>query len=231
MTVLGIDGCRGGWVIAQWDDDPMRLSVRVGTTRDVRDAAEVAEVVGIDIPIGLLDTGDRDCDREARRFLGRGRASSVFPAPNRAWLHVETHHEANTIARAVNGKGLSIQAFNIVSKVRAIDDLLRAEPALRARVREVHPEVSFALMNDGAVTASKKTAEGRAVRRRLLSREFGVALVARACEARPAGCAEDDLLDAIAVAWSARRLRNGEALELPADVVADRYGLRMQIAG
>ncbi len=35
----------------------------------------------IDIPIGLLDhpaQGGRECDRAARRVLGRGRQSSVF---------------------------------------------------------------------------------------------------------------------------------------------------------
>ncbi len=230
MSLLGVDGCRSGWVVVTWRESAP-LECRVVSTAELFEIARLATVVGIDIPIGLLDAGDRDCDREARRFLGRGRASSVFPAPNRAWLHSRTHHEANVIAREVNGKGISIQAFNIIAKVKAIDDMLRDAPAVRDRVREVHPEVSFTIMNGGAVAPSKKTADGRAVRRRLLSRELGAADVARLCAERPAGCAEDDLLDAMAVAWSARRIRNGEAIALPADVVADRYGLRMQIAG
>src|SRR5262249_22667826 len=41
-------------------------------------------LLAIDIPIGLADRGARRCDVEARRCLGPGRGSSVFPAPT-AW--------------------------------------------------------------------------------------------------------------------------------------------------
>ena len=230
MSLLGVDGCRSGWVAVTWRDSAP-LECRIVSTAELLEMARLASVVGIDIPIGLLDAGDRDCDHQTRQFLRRGRASSVFSAPNRGWLNSLTHHDANTIARAINGKGISIQAFNIAAKVRAIDNMLREAPDVQDRVREVHPEVSFAIMNDGVVASSKKTADGRAARRRLLCREFGDADVARLCAERPTGCAEDDLLDAMAVVWSARRIRDGLAMMLPAQATFDCFGLRMQIAG
>jgi predicted RNase H-like nuclease len=45
--------------------------------------------------------------------------------------------------------------------------------------------------------------------------------------ARPA--APDDLLDAVAAAWTARRLVEGVAERLPAEPAVDRRGLRMEI--
>ncbi len=45
--------------------------------------------------------------------------------------------------------------------------------------------------------------------------------------ARPA--APDDLLDAVAAAWTARRVVEGIAERLPAEPAMDRRGLRMEI--
>ena len=43
-------------------------------------------VFSIDIPIGLTDSGPRQCDIQARRLLGARRGTSVFPAPIRPAL-------------------------------------------------------------------------------------------------------------------------------------------------
>ena len=40
-------------------------------------------MVALDIPIGLATGAPRPCDVAARGALGPGRASSVFPAPDR----------------------------------------------------------------------------------------------------------------------------------------------------
>ena len=43
-----------------------------------------AKLILVDIPIGLPESkGGRDCDRKARKLLGRRSASSVFPTPTR----------------------------------------------------------------------------------------------------------------------------------------------------
>jgi predicted RNase H-like nuclease len=94
-------------------------------------------------------------------------------------------------------------------------------------VRECHPEVTFAALNDGRpMRFNKKKAEGRAERAALLSALY--------CEDTsswcvPAGASRDDLYDAAALCWSAARIANGIAQTLPIEPPADARGLRMEI--
>ncbi|HEY2277964.1 MAG TPA: DUF429 domain-containing protein, partial [Streptosporangiaceae bacterium] len=94
MRVTGVDGCRDGWAAAE-------VGVEAGSAADVeagggvfgpvtvRVAGSLAEllagtaagqVVGIDMPLGLLAGGWRLADAEARRRLGP-RRSSIFAIP------------------------------------------------------------------------------------------------------------------------------------------------------
>jgi predicted RNase H-like nuclease len=73
---------------------------------------------------------------------------------------------------------------------------------------EVHPELSFTVMAGAPLPDGKHTRAGLAVRRELLAGE-GIALPPRV-----AGAARDDLVDAAAVAWSARRIAAGRAAVL-----------------
>src|SRR3989449_9942954 len=83
-------------------------------------------------------------------------------------------------------------------------------PRLQRRVREAHPEVSFALLNGAPLLFAKKSADGEAERRGLLNPIFG--------EIRGVpGAARDDVLDAYALLWSARRARRGKARVLGGD--------------
>jgi predicted RNase H-like nuclease len=107
-------------------------------------------------------------------------------------------------------------------------------PSLRERVVEVHPEVSFCLWNGGrAMRHSKKRAEGRAERRALIDAVWPGAV--ERLRARLNGSGRrygiDDLYDALAALWSARRVRAGTARTLPDDPPTDRFGLPMRIVG
>ena len=159
----------------------------------------------IDIPIGLLD-GPRPCDVQARALLGP-RRSSVFPAPSRRLLR----------ARRYAGQ-CSIQLWNILYKIREVDEALT--PRLQRRVREAHPECSFALLNGAPLRFAKKKPEGLAERRALIEQLFGPV-------PRLAGAAPDDVLDAYALLWSARREASGTARVLGGE--RDSRGLRCEI--
>ena len=51
----------------------------------------------------------------------------------------------------------SIQAYSIFPRIQQIDQMLRQDKALRRRVFEVHPEVSFTVMNgDKPIPEPKK---------------------------------------------------------------------------
>jgi predicted RNase H-like nuclease len=187
-------------------------------------------VIGIDIPIGLTDCGPRDCDREARRVLGRPRASSVFPAPIRAVLAARSWEEACAIRRRVEGKRMSKQAWGIVGKVREVDGELRARARLRQRVREVHPEVSFQAWNGAPMRSKKRSRRGYEERRRLVDQYFGpAAYQAVRDQFRVKDVGHDDIFDAFAALWSAERILRRVSRSLPERPPIDRFGLRMEI--
>ena len=238
MLVLGVDGCPAGWVAAAVD-----LSTGTWTACVHHDLAELVEAhpraraIAVDIPIGLPGDGARRCDRLARARLGR-RRSSVFTAPSRRLLDLIAdapgYREANARARVALGHGIGAQAFNIYAKIREADRLLTAD--LQTRVREVHPELSFAAMRGAPCPSSKHTALGAAERMEALRRECpwvrsggSTALRPDEWALPPRGAAQNDLLDALAAAWTAARIVRGEAQSLPAEPELDPRGLRMEI--
>jgi predicted RNase H-like nuclease len=82
-----------------------------------------------------------------------------------------------------------------------------------ARVHEVHPELSFAVLAGEPLAFAKRTWNGQRERIRLL-RSAGVKIPDRL----DAGLvAADDVLDAAVTAWSATRIARGEHVTVPAD--------------
>ena len=221
MCVVGIDGCRGGWIAVLW-----RASVEVHFWPTLDHLREVpdATVVAIDIPIGLSDTGIRRCDALARRELP-GRASTIFNAPARACLtSIGDYARANEISRVHSTKGLSRQSFGLLKKIREVDDYWRTSPV---PLFEVHPELSFACLNAGVPLTSKTTRQGAQRRRELLASQGIIVEERHTFPLRVAG--GDDVLDAAACAWSARRISEGDARCLPEIVEFDATGREMSI--
>ena len=73
---------------------------------------------------------------------------------------------------------------------------------------------------------SKRTADGQAERVAVLHRRLGFEVIPFV-EARPAGAQRDDVLDAFALAWTARRHVAGSCLRLGSEL--DATGLRMEV--
>lgn len=234
-AIAGLDGAPGGYVAA------------VSETGDLDDArlvwvddlgaflARPFAAVAIDMPIGLPDSvgpGGRGPERALRARLG-ARQSSVFAIPARA--AVEAADYAGACARALATsqppKKVSKQAFCLFPKIRALDLLLRADAELAARVFEVHPEGAFAAMKGAPLVQPKKVksaphAPGLAERRALLAAQ-GLSSAALAAPP-PAGAGGDDALDALACLWTARRIRDGEALR-HGEGERDAFGLPITI--
>jgi predicted RNase H-like nuclease len=210
MEVLGVDGCSGGWVgVALGEGDAVRAVAGRYLTELLAEAPGLA-AVGIDIPIGLLDRGLRDADLAARAFLGSPWRSTVFLTPPRFALEAPTYPEANRRCRAITGKGMSRQSWALAARILETD---RLRPKLAIPLREAHPEVSFVAMAGRPLRASKHTWAGHCERRRLLD-AAGIALPD---DLGPAGrfAGTADMLDAAAVAWTARRVATGTASPLP----------------
>ena len=188
-------------------------------------------ITGIDIPIGLPDAAKRKCDHLARKLLKK-RRSSVFPVPMRAALDPELSYEAACDAnkKQINKK-LSKQTHAIIPKIYEVDKLLRASADLSERVYEVHPEVSFYYWNGKKpMQYSKRCGFGFLERYNLVEKEFpGAALKIRK-EHKRSDVADDDILDAIAAAWTARRIHSNKNERIPAgDPETDDEGLPMQM--
>jgi predicted RNase H-like nuclease len=162
-----------------------------------------AAVVAVDIPIGIPDTGARQADVAARRFVGP-RSSSVFTTPIRAVLQAQTYSDARAVATESTGKSIPAQTYALRRRILEVDEYAHRDE----RVIEVHPEVSFRELAHRPLH-SKHRLEGLIERRRLLE-EAGLEVP----ESAPR-LAEPDLLDATVAAWTARRYARGEALPLP----------------
>jgi predicted RNase H-like nuclease len=237
--VAGVDGCKAGWFAAiasvtmkNETDISCRFDLEnvfiASTFSEVLSKTSVCKLVCVDIPIGLSD-GDkpRECDLAARKVLGGQRASSVFPAPIRPCLLAKDYETASKICFEHSGKKLNRQSFALLEKIRQVDELMT--PALQSRVREIHPEISFwVLNNEKPIRQNKKTVSGQAQRHKLLEEIFAD-MDSILAEAPRHGYVMDDALDALAAAWTAGQVVLGKAQTLPASPELDSKGLRMEI--
>jgi predicted RNase H-like nuclease len=207
-SVTGLDACPTGWIAvtlppAATGEAPASATASIAVSPTL-DGLPLTGVVGIDMPLGLLADGWRDADTLARRALGR-RGVTVFAIPPRPVWQQPTYAEANKACRDLTGKGLSAQTWGLRGKLLEADAYRRNSPA---RLYEVHPELAFAALSGAPLQESKHTPAGLAIRRQLLA-QAGLTLPPKV-----PGAAENDLLDAAAVAWSARRIAAGHALTL-----------------
>ena len=223
MTVVGLDGCRGGWVAVALSEDGRVDAHHLPTVDHVDLAVPDAQVVGIDIPIGFATSGCREADTLARARLGR-RASSVFLTPLRDVLAAATYAEANALSVELSGRGISRQAYALAAKVFEVEQWLTTTGRT---VVEVHPELTFTEMLGAPATHSKKTWAGMIERRDALARE-GIRLGGDLGLAG-ALAAVDDVLDAAAVAWTARRVRDGTAVCHPDPAMLGQNGRAVAI--
>ncbi|MCC6467703.1 MAG: DUF429 domain-containing protein [Alphaproteobacteria bacterium] len=219
----GVDGCRAGWLL-------VRLGPGGAARVDIVDRfnglpLRGLAMVAVDMPIGLPDTGARECDAMARALLQPERRSSVFLHLRRPLLGYSDYPAANAWGKR-DGKGISKQAWNILPRIAELDAWMT--PARQRRVRESHPEVIFIGLNGGAPLPRKRTSEGLAVRRAVLLRHGLAGIDALAAGLpRRGGAALDDLYDAAALALAARRFAAGRGRELGGQ--RDSRRLRMAI--
>jgi predicted RNase H-like nuclease len=224
MRVIGVDACRRGWVAVSLEVSrlphraPRLVAVRMdGSLAGVLDQErDCAQVVGIDMPLGLLESG----------LLGP-RRSSVFAIPPRAVWAQLSYPAANQLCRELTGQGFSVQAWGLRAKLLEANQY---REACQHPIYEVHPELAFGAMAGAPLGDSKHTAAGRELRRELLARA-GVVLPASSSGHVPGTwtASVTDTLDAAAVAWSAGRIAAGQAVILPDRPQRDSQGRQITI--
>jgi len=222
VRAIGLDGYRRGWVAVLLDGDRQEISFY----GDVAQAlSRPFNRAGIDIPIGMTDDGERDCDLLARAKL-RPHASRVFTGARRwLWLEHSDPDDANREARRREQKRASRQLWHLGEKIMEVDAFVRANSS--RDIREVHPELVFLRLNDNKPLPSKKSDEGDSLRRSLLKQQGFRDLDVWLSGTRiGTGAKRDDVLDACAVAIAARDVAERIPETIPP---IDAYRLPMQI--
>jgi predicted RNase H-like nuclease len=231
--VLGVDGCKGGWLACRLATATNSFVFRIYKTfAELLAAEKRAASIAVDIPIGLRnDWTPRACDKEARRLLG-ARASSVFPAPPRSLLRAASYPAALKQSISTFGRGLSQQTFHIFKKILEVENALRSHDSIP--VFEVHPELCFRILKKEDLLHGKKTREGYEERRALLRTYCRLNLPAvdgwrSELSFRGAQVSRDDVLDAAIAAVTALKIFRGEASSIPAKPEQDQFGIGMQM--
>ncbi len=139
MTAIGLDSCRSGWFYILLAEGQFDFGV-VEKAEKLLGMTSPSSRIFIDIPIGLTKATPRQCDLEARKRLGK-RKASVFPSPSRAALNASSYEDANQKNLTASGKKLSKQSYAILPKIKEIDQLIQSKPLAKAIMKEVHPEI------------------------------------------------------------------------------------------
>ncbi len=240
-NVVGVDGCPAGWFAVRLFGRSQFETTVFGSFEELVGYYDDADLILVDIPIGLPeDEKPRECDVEARKRLGRGASSRVFPAPTRQGAEQARREpkDFDTFCRVqlrYTGKKLSKQAFAIASKIAEVDSVLRGLPLKRrARVREVHPEICFwALNGQHRLSFSKKASARKGYRERMaLLRHFEplADMIAEDASGRywRKYVGWDDIADALAAAVTG--CHGYDSLQtLPANPPSDAKGLPMEM--
>ena len=142
-------------------------------------------------------------------------------------LQQPSRAEADAVSRASGGLGVGAHAWGMAAKLREADAAMT--PAAQGVIREVHPEVSFWRMNNRVPMAhGKKTLAGMRDRQAaLIDAGFPRSFVENAARDHRVG--DDDLLDALAALWTARRILDVTAERFPAEPDLDQRGLDQAI--
>ena len=223
MAVVGVDACKGGWIAVALRDGRGAQACYLPGIEALADAIPDAEAVAIDIPIGLPLTGWRAADIEAKAILGP-RRNSVFFTPVRAALEAPDHATASKLSLELTGEGMSQQSFALRRRIFEVERWLPDAPC---PVWEVHPEVSFTFLMGASASASKRSWSGMIERRNALL-DAGIDLEG-VSGAAGVQAAVDDMLDAGAAAWTAKRLLEGTAHSIPNPPEFDTSGRAIAI--
>ncbi len=232
MRTAGIDGCKLGWILISFDEGQEHYEV-------LSDQEELESVLGdydrifVDMPIGLQeDEYTRTCDLELRKVLGSEYSSSVFSPPIRPALYAPTYAEANLTSFEYTEKKLTLQSWNITPKIKMLDELLQKHEGWGEKVLESHPEWLFQNLNDGMIFQKKNLKKGIRHRLELLIQEnewAGEFFRVIKEEYRRADVGEDDIVDAMVLAYYANQSVAKGLRTIPNEPPKDSKGLPMAI--
>jgi predicted RNase H-like nuclease len=217
MRVLGVDAYAKGWIGVELNGGTFVGAYIKDCLTTLLSAVNDLQAVGIDMPLGLAETGRRQADLDARVFVGPRWHSVFLMEPRAVWKqediwYDDSWEQANQRCKQLFGHGLPRQTWGLRVKLREANECLATG---KYPLHEVHPEVSFAAMNGHQPLKHSKISWTGHITRRALLAEHGIELPDQLGKAGKARL--DDVLDAAAAAWSAHRIATGHASRLPTE--------------
>ena len=217
-SVIGIDGCRAGWITAKVGDKNSLIFHIVENLNDDYLKQSNLSYIGIDIPLHLSHTGKRLAEIEARGLLKK-RACTIFSPPTLNALMAKNYIDACDVNFKECGKRISKQSWNLFPKIIEAHTFLENNSISKLGVFEVHPELSFMAMNDmNLIEVSKKTDIGKEIRIKLIQKFFpNFSFESVRNKYKKNQVLDDDILDSISVLWSTQRIVDNIAQFVPKD--------------
>ena len=241
----GLDGCKNGWVAARLEDNQLSIEF-YKTISEFVQANPNADEYLIDMAIGFPSCKEHvRPDKAARKILGK-RGVTVFPVPCRQVVElgeskesvIQNREELKELNRKKLGVSLTQQTLALIPKMAELDRFLQEHPEYRDRICESHPEVCFARFNGNrAIEIKKSRSKGITKRVETLKERLEPgALDDIKALAEKGNCKQDDVLDAVCLAVTARLKADGKCESIPRDVkpeekrlLVDAKGLKMQM--
>lgn len=226
---LGIDGCKGGWIAAIYEDGRLHVEKYV-SVEEIFEKYPKFEDAFIDMVIGLPSSAAEIRPDTAARKIVTPQTSTIFSVPSRQAVYEETVEKQKAANRKALGKSLSIQTIEIIPKIRQLDRFLEEHRVYANAIKESHPEVCFARLN-GAVLMSKKARHEGLVQRAAILENYLPQLTVQYVKerAKTLKCKADDIVDAIVLAVTANLNSQGLCETIPEHVMEDAKGLKMRM--
>lgn len=210
-----MDGCKSGWFSVSQNTDGTINSHIFNNLSELINFLGIDDdlILGIDMPVILPEIMPRKADQLARKLLGK-KASSIFSAPTHEILQQPDYQKASMVSKSLFGKSISLQSWYLFPKILEVQTILNKNNVI---VYEIHPELSFRAMNNNEVVLeSKKTPEGFLIRKQLIQKnfeQFNFNEIRKKYLKKNAH--DDDILDAMAVLWTTKRVLDKTASYLP----------------
>lgn len=160
MKSAGIGKCKAGWLCISFDDDGNGYNV-FHAKEELKKAFETYDRIFINVPVGLEEEAlERECDILLKKELGTDYSDEVIIPPIRPALEAPSYAEGNIINYEYNGEKLRLETWNLMPKIRVVDELLREQVLFKERVLESHSEFLFQLLNGGKIFQKKNLKKG-----------------------------------------------------------------------
>lgn len=232
MTFTGIDGCRAGWILIELSENDRFVFSIESSLEKLLANKNCKYPIYIDIPIGLADSiTSRKIETLAKPMLAPFKQSSLFVPPCRDAVYAGNYQDAKLINLAQLEKSFSIQAWNICPKIKESDSFIQQNKSIQ--LREAHPELCFAALNNYKALQSKKSEkQGIEERIDLLTKYYKPSRKVFAeimQKTKRLEVKADDIADALCLAVSAKIAENHSMNKIQGTHRYDSKGIEMAL--